>query len=396
MFVSSTCFDLKQVRADLKIFLESLGLQSILSEYDSFPVDPDVHAVENCFKVIDERTDLFLLVVGGRYGLEHEKGKSVTNMEYQRARANGIPIYVFVQKSILSILPLWKDNPEMDVKSVADSPKLFEFVDSLKRSDGVWVFPFEVAQEITDALRKQLAGLFMDALQLRKRFKKAALPESLAHLQGMPLRLVIERPTAWEYRLFNHVLAQEISRLKRQRHDFTYGIAFGRSEHLADASEVYSWIGRKLAEGERLVDAVNPIVNVALQDALGPDGVPGDPEKLLYAAQRLAEMYRHAIEWAIDTRRVAVADDEYKEIVRIVGTFLNNVITEVEVFSERILRETEEAIANNLNLRGEKKVLDFTLTITLFGLEEFRQEMKRLRELYGLDPEEFDGEGEEN
>jgi hypothetical protein len=68
MFVSSTCYDLKQVRADIKTFLESLGLCPVISDYDSFPVDPNVAAVDNCLQVVAERADLFLLIVGGRYG----------------------------------------------------------------------------------------------------------------------------------------------------------------------------------------------------------------------------------------------------------------------------------------------------------------------------------------
>jgi hypothetical protein len=252
MFVSSTCYDLKQVRADLKNFIESLGLQPILSEYDSFPVNPDVNAVENCLRVVDENADLFLLIVGGRYGKPFEQNKSVTNMEYLRARAKGIPIYVFVQKSILNILPVWRESPETPFQSVVDSPKLFEFVASLLDVDGIWVFPFDFAQEIIDTLRKQLAYLFMNALNLQMRVKTLGLPESLAHLQGMPLKLLIERPKAWETRLFNHVLAQEIARLKRQRLDLKYGIAFGRGEFLFDIVEVSNWTRRKMAEAPKI------------------------------------------------------------------------------------------------------------------------------------------------
>src|SRR6266496_4813252 len=108
IFVSSTCYDLQQVRADLKDFIESLGLQPIMSDYNSFPVEPEINAIENCLKVVNEFADLFVLIVGGRYGSANDQGKSVTNMEYLRARAKGIPVYAFVQKSILNILPVWK------------------------------------------------------------------------------------------------------------------------------------------------------------------------------------------------------------------------------------------------------------------------------------------------
>jgi len=259
MFVSSTCFDLKQVRADIKSFTESLGIQPILSEYDSFPVNPDISAIDNCLKVVDENADLFLLIVGGRYGSLTEQGKSVTNMEYLRARAKGIPIYVFVQKSILNVLPIWKDNKENDFKSVVDSPKLFEFIASMMDVNGIWVFPFEYAQEITDTLRKQLAYLFMDALQLRRRVQTSGLSEPLSQLQGMPLRFVIDRPVAWEYRLFSHVLAQEVSRINHQRLDLNYGIALGSAVFLSDSQEVFRWLRKKIDEVGRMIQSINQI-----------------------------------------------------------------------------------------------------------------------------------------
>ncbi|MFL6284115.1 MAG: DUF4062 domain-containing protein [Pyrinomonadaceae bacterium] len=382
MFVSSTCYDLRQVRADLKSFIELLGLQPILSEYDTFPVHPDVNAVENCLRVVDENADIFLLIVGGRYGKPFEQEKSVTNMEYLRARAKGIPIYVFVQKNVLNILPVWRDNPEGNFHNVVDSPKLFEFVTSLMDVEGIWVFPFELAQEITDTLRKQLAYLFMSTLSLQMRVKTLGLPESLAQLQGIPLKLVIEQPKAWEFRLFGHVLAQEIERLKRHRLDLKYGLALGKGEFLFGPIEVMNWTRRKIAEARRLVDGSELIINMAFKDAYAPAGVPADPEGLVYSAHRLAETYRHAIEWGIECNRTDVSDGELKDIVRLVGGLTNNIIQEIEEFSARILREIEEAL-NNLPGPGEPpRVLNFTLTLTVSGVEELNEEMERITSYY--------------
>jgi hypothetical protein len=82
----------------------------LVSEFDSFPVQPEINAIENCLKAVDERADLFVLIVGGRYGSINDQGKSVTNMEYLRARAKGIPVYSFVQRSILEVMSEWKGN----------------------------------------------------------------------------------------------------------------------------------------------------------------------------------------------------------------------------------------------------------------------------------------------
>ena len=88
IFISSTCYDLKQLRADLHSYVEQAGFEPVLSEYPTFPVDPDETAIENCRKMVESRADIFVLVVGGRYGSLTEQGKSVTNLEYLSARAS--------------------------------------------------------------------------------------------------------------------------------------------------------------------------------------------------------------------------------------------------------------------------------------------------------------------
>lgn len=100
IFISSTCYDLKQIRASLKAVIEEeLGLEAMLSEYSSFPLDPSLGTVENCLRAVQERADILILIVGSRYGYVNETGKSVTNLEYLKAKEKGIPIYVFVEKN---------------------------------------------------------------------------------------------------------------------------------------------------------------------------------------------------------------------------------------------------------------------------------------------------------
>lgn len=90
IFVSSTCFDLKQIRADIKAFIENdLGYDVLLSEQDSFPVNPNISTIDNCLNAVTGRADILVLVIGGRYGSVADSGLSVTNMEYLRAHAKG-------------------------------------------------------------------------------------------------------------------------------------------------------------------------------------------------------------------------------------------------------------------------------------------------------------------
>lgn len=113
VFVSSTCYDLKQVREDLKDFFENnYGFQAMLSEFDSFPIDPCIGTFENCLSNVDQSADIFILIVGNRYGYVTDRGKSITNLEYLHAKAKGIPVFVFVDKQLHSQLKVWESNKE--------------------------------------------------------------------------------------------------------------------------------------------------------------------------------------------------------------------------------------------------------------------------------------------
>src|SRR4051812_38429191 len=76
VFVSSTCYDLNQLRSDLKDFLEGMGLEPLLSESPAFPVSPELRTIDNCVNAVKERADVFVLIVGARYGSTDPSGKS--------------------------------------------------------------------------------------------------------------------------------------------------------------------------------------------------------------------------------------------------------------------------------------------------------------------------------
>lgn len=167
IFVSSTCYDLSQVRADLKSFIEQeLGYEAVLSEYPSFPVHPDKPTVESCKAAVRANCDILVLVVGDRYGsVDTATNRSITNGEYLEARALDLPIYTFVLKKVEALLPTWRNDRTRIIPDV--EPGVLEFVDELHQSSA-WVFPFELASQISDTLRMQWAYLFQDGLEKRK------------------------------------------------------------------------------------------------------------------------------------------------------------------------------------------------------------------------------------
>lgn len=51
---------------------------------------------------------------------------SVTNLEFLEARAKGIPVYAFVEKSVLALLPVTLSNMERVSAAIVRQAKRFD------------------------------------------------------------------------------------------------------------------------------------------------------------------------------------------------------------------------------------------------------------------------------
>lgn len=375
VFVSSTCYDLRQVRSDLKGFIEGVGFEPLLSEYDSFPVDPASTTIDNCRRVVEEHADLFVLIVGGRYGSVSDTGKSITNIEYLQARAKGIPIYAFVQTSILNILPVWKRNPDAAFDNVVDSPLLFEFVSSLRDSGKVWTYGFDTAQDVVGVLRKQWANMFVDMLVLKAKIDDTGLPESLRDLRGQALRLVIERPFVWEAQLFGHVLCDGLKAVAAKRQDMTHGISFSPVRHY-DGAALCGYASEQFLVLVRIAHNLAAIIEKVMPDAAGGAGQQGDPGKIVYAAQRMVDCYVALIDWT--TRWKAVEfDEDFRSLVEVCEGSSLNMIKQLEAQSVEFLN-----YANNFASEGRRKgaAFGFTFHISIEDPDAVTREVARIAE----------------
>ena len=99
VFVSSTFYDLKQVRADMKRFLEELGLEPLLSEYNSFPVNPDVGTVDNCLAVVKDNAEIFCADRWGKIWLDIERRKVSNESGISRRQDEGHPDFCLCHTS---------------------------------------------------------------------------------------------------------------------------------------------------------------------------------------------------------------------------------------------------------------------------------------------------------
>jgi len=102
VFISSTVYDLIDIRAELAEKLRAIGITPVLSDdkLSDFCVQHDINSIETCL-VNGESCDEFLLILDRRYGPTLEKfgyeEVSATHLEYQRAIEKKIPVRVYVR-----------------------------------------------------------------------------------------------------------------------------------------------------------------------------------------------------------------------------------------------------------------------------------------------------------
>lgn len=382
VFISSTCYDLKQIRSALKNVIENdLGFEVLLSEYSSFPIDPSLGTVDNCLRVVQERADIFILIIGNRYGYQTDNGKSVTNLEYLRAKEKGIPIYAFIDKKVIQGIPLWKDNPEANFDSLVDNPELFRFVEQVMYEDSIWSYEYELAEEISERLKFQLAYLFYDSLSLRKKLVSKNFSKKIMALSPNILQIVLEKPNAWEYIFFIQILLEFLGEADELKKDLRYEIILEFPNPITEDGDIFEWISYKYNQILKLTNALSNLVNVAFPEALGDTGTRGDIDFLLYIAEKWKSIYCSILKWELELISISVPENTQK-LVYSLRKVSQSLITDIDEFKIK-LSDSLDKIANH---RPDEETLTINLVMefTKPDFTEFNKELEILKQKLGI------------
>lgn len=367
--VSSTFYDLRQIRVDLARFIaDDLGYIPLLSELPSFPIDPDLDTIENCRARVEKNADVLVLIIGGRYGsIDDKTDKSITNLEFLSARQKGIPIYAFVERGVLALIPTWKNNRTADFSATVDTPRVFDFVEYVRSQERVWTFPFETAQDISSTLRHQLAYLFFDSLRIRLLLSGAGLPSYFDTIGPKALRIALEKPSAWEYRLFLESWIDEVGKRSDSIWAYESGLTLDAAEHVT-AMTAGAWILTRMHELESLVQSVNRLLNTHVQEAFGKPGEPGDIKRIVWVSRMLGSVLDGTLGWA-KRIRCARLETPFEHIGAELSLFVDDLIKQFQSFPIDSLNKIEASLA--LAASGKPQKLELTIVFTLANLERF-------------------------
>ena len=182
IFISSTFYDLRQIRSDIDLSIETLGYEAIRNEEGDIPYGKEEALEEYCYNEI-KSIDILISIIGGRFGTEAKQNAySISQTELRKALKEKKQVYIFIDKNVLSeyeTYQLNKDKEDVKYKFV-DNIKIYQFIEEVKNLNANNnIKGFETATEITRYLKEQFAGLFQRFLEGQSKIKEVSLIENL-------------------------------------------------------------------------------------------------------------------------------------------------------------------------------------------------------------------------
>jgi hypothetical protein len=162
IFVSSTYYDLRPIRALLEQFIRQYGFDPILNERGNIPYGSEDKPEQYAYKEI-ENCDILVAIVGSKFGTESTEGKySVSQRELKTAHEHDKQIYIFVENNVFTEYRTYLANKGLAGFSPAyGDVRVYEFLEEIEKySKNNSISSFDTALEIIDFLREQWAGLF--------------------------------------------------------------------------------------------------------------------------------------------------------------------------------------------------------------------------------------------
>lgn len=228
VFVSSTFYDLKYIRENLKFFIRNLGYEPVLSEDGAVFYDPVLHTEDACISEVSN-CQLFILIIGGRHGSSYKYSeKSITNAEYEEAVRAKIPIFALVEREVYFQYRFYNDNKtnksidqeKITYKSV-DTTKVFDFV-QMVQSQVVnnALIPFSDFEEVQHYLKRQWSAMMYRFLTSEGEAKRVSnvlntltdATDKIEYLTRQVIDTIGNKVTKTKIEFYDIIIKQEVVR----------------------------------------------------------------------------------------------------------------------------------------------------------------------------------------
>lgn len=166
VFISSTYYDLRQVRYNVGDFIKNMGYEVVMHERSGVAYTQNEPLERDCYHEMAS-CDIAVCIIGNHFGSQSaDNDLSITMNEIQTAIHNKKKVYIFIAKDVYIENRTYEHNKENgNFKSAyTDDIRIHSFILELKRNARVMIESFETTDDITRTLKLQFAGLFQNLL----------------------------------------------------------------------------------------------------------------------------------------------------------------------------------------------------------------------------------------
>jgi len=363
----------------------------MMSEQNDFPIDPQLDNWENCINAVKKYADIFVLIIGNRYGAVGETGKSITNTEYLTAVQKSIPIYTFSLKKMTALLPLWEKNPTADFSDVVDNNQIFEFLSEVRKKSGRWNFEFENARDIMNTLHKQLSILFHSSLELRKKIVSSPYEDLFAKISSKALNIIMQKEEGYDVKFFMQVMQDGIAECRDLKNDYQYSIILKPLHERRNLNDFFFWLDHKVDEMWSYIDSLHNLSD-AFKTFYKENSDESDLRGLHYVASTYVEFYANLLRWGTSVKGMVVPK-ECTHLMEILSGMPSSIIEEMEKYPIESMKKIAACIEKSKKGTIEKDDMiqfPFEIDIPDTFLAAYTKELNKIMEQFAIKDKTLD------
>ena len=164
VFLSSTIYDLKDVRNTVQKALRDQGYAVLASEDGSIPIDSSKHSYAICLKAA-KNCECLIAIIDSRFGgVMPGSMVSITQAEVEAALDQGRQVLIFVRQAVWDAKEVYKaykskGHPFVPTKLV-DDERVFDLINAIsKRARANWIFQFNLPDDLIAKILFQLESI---------------------------------------------------------------------------------------------------------------------------------------------------------------------------------------------------------------------------------------------
>jgi hypothetical protein len=196
VFLSSSCYELRDLRAAVRDWLIETGFNPILSDDGSFPHNAEIPPYAACLKTLEE-CPLVIGVIDRFYGqpfadwgpYQRYAGLSPTHAELRHALDMGKRVLLYVHDDTWNFYEVWRKNRDVFSTSAPaglDVRTLEMFHELKKRSPAPWMDHFRHVSSLLTSLKSEIVNQLYHYLKEREKEKSDITQYILDKLHDAP------------------------------------------------------------------------------------------------------------------------------------------------------------------------------------------------------------------